>query len=241
MRGQCRVRAVACGLAAMLSPTAVRAQEASSAVPVVLEFVETAPFGIWSPRPTYRVVARNASGKVVVAWGAEVSRRDRGARLRPVTDVVVRPRLVGRSAHTALDGFAVPGPAPEYGARATFALFDDGTWAGSASLARAQIAAMREEYAAVRAIGEVLARVHEQPTRRDLSRACAQLSRGLAMASSPDVRGVYEHVLTTLARALDDEVRGDRTLGQMLWQARDTVNRRLDAFASLAFVREGPS
>ena len=195
MREQRLAMAAACGLTAMLAATAAGAQQASSAVPVVLEFVDPAPFGIWSPRPTHRVVARNASGKVVVAWGAEVSRRDRGARLRPVTDVVVRPRLVDRSAQTALDGFAVPGPGPEYGARATFALFDDGTWAGSASLA------------------------------------------GLAMASSPAVRGVYENVLTTLARALDDQVRGDRTLGQMLWQARLTVNRRLDAFASLAFVR----
>lgn len=237
MREQRVAMAAACGLTAMLAATAARAQQASSAVPLVLEFVDPAPFGIWSPRPTHRVVARNTSGKVVVAWGAEVSRRDRGARLRPVTDVVVRPRLVDRSAQTALDGFAVPGPAPEYGARVTFALFDDGTWAGRGSLARAQVASMRAEYVALRAIGEVLARVHEHPTRTDVSRACAHLSRGLAMASLPAVRGVYENVLTTLARALDDDVRGDRTIGQMLWQARGTVTRRLDAFASLAFVR----
>jgi hypothetical protein len=229
--------AAACGFAALLAGTAASAQQGPSAVPVVLEFVEPAPFGIWPPRPTHRVVARNVSGKVVVAWGAEVSRRDRGARLRPVTDVVVRPRLVGRSAQAALEGFAVPGPAPEYGARATFALFEDGTWAGRASLARTQIAAMRDEYAAVRAIGEVLARVPEQPTRTDLSRACAHLSRDLARASSPAARDAYETALTTLARALDDNVRGDRTLGQMLHLARDTVSRRLDAFALLAFVR----
>jgi len=225
------------GVAMMVASTPARAQHGPVAVPVVLEFIEPAPFGIWPPGSTHRVVARNVSGRVVVAWGAEVLRRDRGARLRPVTDVVIRPRLVGRSANTSLEGFAVPGPAPEYRARATFALFDDGTWAGSASLARAQIALMREEYAAVRAIGEVLAGVPENSTQTDLRRACAHLSRGLAMSSSRAVRGVYEGVLTTLGRALDDDVRGDRTVAQLLRLARDTVDRRLGAFDRLAFVK----
>jgi hypothetical protein len=120
--------------------------------------------------------------------------------------------------------------------RATFALFEDGTWVGDGRLVRPELAALREEYRAARAIGEVLAAVPDIPSRTHLVEATAQLAPGLALASSPEARRLFESVLTTLAAAIDPHTRGDRTLAQMVGIARDKVDRRLGSFEGLSFI-----
>jgi hypothetical protein len=204
-------------------------------VPIVVEIRAAPGPQVHRAGSSFRVTGRNVAGKPIAVWGAQLYKRDHQARWRPVTAYVMRPANL-RTTLGELDGFIAPGAAPEYEARATFAIFQDGTWAGNGEMARREVDSLREEFSAARNIGMVLAGIPDAPTADQLVRASTVLARGLAPASSRRTRQLYEGVLTRLARAMDARLRGDRKPEQLVQMARDMVDAHLQELEGLSFV-----
>jgi hypothetical protein len=205
-------------------------------VPIVVEIREAPAPRLFGAGSSFRVTGRNVAGKPIAVWGAQLYKRDRQARWRPVTAYVMRPPANLRTTLGDLDGFVAPGAGPEYEARATFAIFQDGTCAGNGEMARREVASLREEFSAARNIGMVLAGVPDAPTADHLARASTVLARGLAPASSRRTRQLYEGVLTRLGRAMDARLRSDPKPEQLVQMARDMVDAHLQELEGLPFV-----
>ncbi|BCS32986.1 hypothetical protein TBR22_A22110 [Luteitalea sp. TBR-22] len=225
------------GLAALLAavPAAEAQQDHRPGEPLQFSIAERGIRVV--PHGTPLVVwVTNHSDKVVVAYGVQVLQRDRHARLRPLRRVVVRPRDPMRPGFGGSAPIRVDGLAPEYEVLATFVLYEDGTWAGDAEQARAEVAAMREEYVAARDMGQALAAVPERPDRAALVRLADRFSQGLARAAAPRARQQYEAGLDTIARVLDERLRGDRTYEEAIVIARIRVDRALGQVERYPFV-----
>ena len=154
-----KVAVAAWSMAALLSGSAA-AQDVSERsrspepgdVPIILTIIESAAARRPAEPARFVVAARNVSSQRIVAWGADVLERDRKARLRPIVTYGLRPAVSLADSHAVLEGFAVGGPRPAFEARATFAVFEDGSWAGNGTMARREIASMRDEYVAARIV-----------------------------------------------------------------------------------------
>jgi hypothetical protein len=203
--------------------------------PLVLDVLEAgtrvvphgAPFVVW---------ATNQAPKTIVSYGLVVSRRDHQARPQPLRRHVVRPRQGLAPGQRGQVPVRVEGPSPEYVLQCTFVLFEDGTWAGDADAARQEIASLREEYGAVRAIGADLAGMPQRPDRASLVTLARQLSQGLARASTHGARQQYEACLDTIARVLDERTRAGRTYEEALVITRVRVDRVLGRLEQYSFV-----
>lgn len=182
------------------------------------------------------VRAVNRGTRVIVACGVIVLRRDRHARLRHDATYVIRPRYGLAAGAVETLAFPLDDVPPAFDLRPTFTLFADGSWAGDATAARAEIEGRREEYRVARRIAMALATVPAQPARRALVRLADRFSEGLARAVTPEGRAQYDAVLRTLASALDERTRAGRPYSEAIAVARRRVERVLDDGARLAFV-----
>ncbi|HTV00071.1 MAG TPA: hypothetical protein VMF13_06015 [Luteitalea sp.] len=181
--------------------------------------------------------ARNRGRGIIVAYGVRVLARDDRARLQPHQTYVVRPRspLLPQTTQSLTLPVAVQ---PSLDAlETTFVLHADGQWWGDAEQARREIAAYREEFVLLSALGQALAATGETPTRdtvRDVAALCARLLAGA------ETRGARRHLAQMqrqLAAGLDDRTRGGRSFASVLALQRDRVNRVLTRYTALTFVR----
>lgn len=207
----------------------------SAYVPIDVRVTEQQVY-VTPPGTGYSVMTRNRSGKVVVVYGLRLFRRERDARLRAVRSYVVRPRMEFRPDRQEFLSLPLEGGPPEYALNPTFALYEDGTWAGDGTLARREVASLREEYAAARHVGQLLAGLTTAPTREDLTRVVDDLSRQLARATGRAARQQFEWALQTFGRVLDERTRGDRTYEEAVYVVRDKVDRTLGRLDRLSFV-----
>ena len=222
------VLAVCAGAVGQASGTGER-----GGVPLVVEIVSS-PSGASGPGPHATVRVSNRSDRVVVSYGLEFWQRDRRARREPGQTFRIRPRHTLRPGQVS----AVPAPLPvtsDLQVQPTFMIFADGTWAGAEWQARREVETLREEYAAVRDIGERLASttVVTPATLQSLATAC---SRGLARSRSRGARAQYEWVLRAIGPALERPDR--RSAQQTARRVRDWIDRTLAEFAPLTFVTQ---
>ena len=238
-----KVAVAAWSMAALLSGSAA-AQDVSERsrspepgdVPIILTIIESAAARRPAEPARFVVAARNVSSQRIVAWGADVLERDRKARLRPIVTYGLRPAVSLADSHAVLEGFAGGGPRPAFEARATFAVFEDGSWAGNGTMARREIASMRDEYVAARSMAVVLGDLPAAPDRGAVRQASLALVRAHASARSHRTRRLNDSILRTLAMALDPEMLADRTVAQMVDIARGAVARQLSDLERLTFV-----
>ena len=174
-----------------------------------------------------------------MSYGVRVFTRDGRARLVPADSYVVRPRYAFGPQLAQPLALRVPGEPPAYELRATFALFDDGTWWGSPDRARREIETIREEFDVLSALSQSLVAAGEAPTRDDVRAISARCARQLAAARTRGARRQLEDVMRRLAVDLDDSRAEPAAL--VLAVVRDRVERALARYEPLGFVRRPPS